>query len=151
MNKNLVLVSGAIVFKEKNGKINWFLSKKKDAEEWEIPKVLVRKGESSVRAALRMMGEKGGMSTRVLEEAGRAGGTATVNGKVISQRYIYYLMLLRAGSSEAIGFENYEWLDYKKAARELSSKREKTMLKQAKEVLRIWKKQREKRMNQEQD
>jgi ADP-ribose pyrophosphatase YjhB (NUDIX family) len=66
MNKNLVLVSGAIVFKEKRKKTTWFLSRQKDTDGWEIPKVLVRKGESSVRAALRMMGEKGGMTSKVL-------------------------------------------------------------------------------------
>jgi len=147
MNKNLVLVSAAVVFKEKNRKTSWFLSRQKDSQEWEIPKVLVRKGESSVRAALRMMGEKGGMTTKVLEEAGRAGGVTTINGKTLSQRYIYYLMLLRSDSNEAIGFEKYEWLDYAKATKALSSKREKAMLRQAKEVLKSWKKQKENKID----
>ena len=149
MNKSLVLVSGAIVFKEKRKKISWFVSMQKETGGWEIPKVLVRKGESSVRAALRMMGEKGGMTTRVLEEVGRAGEAATVNGKLISKRHIYYLMLLRSGLDEAIGFENYEWWDYARAVRALTSRREKTMLRQAREVLKKWKRQREIKTNQE--
>jgi len=151
MNKNLVLVAGAIVFKEKGSKLSWFLIKPKDAEGWEIPKVLVRKGESSVRAVLRIMGERGGMNTKVLEEAGRAGGVTTVNGKTLSQRYLYYLMLMRSGLSEAIGFENYQWLDYSQALKKLNSKREKIMLRQAKEVLRDWKKQRGKKTTQNGD
>lgn len=116
------------------------MTKQKDSQDWEIPKVVVRKGESSVRAVIRIMGEKGGMSTRVLEEVGRAGGTTTINGKILSQRQIYYLMLLRSGSSEAIGFEDFQWLDYTKAQKALSSKREKSMLKEAKEVLKDWNK-----------
>jgi hypothetical protein len=94
-----------------------------------------------------MMGEKGGMTTKVLEEAGRAGGVTTINGKTLSQRYIYYLMLLRSDSNEAIGFEKYEWLDYAKATKALSSKREKAMLRQAKEVLKSWKKQKENKID----
>jgi hypothetical protein len=141
VNKNMVLVSGACIFKEVRGNIKWFVVKQNDEDNWEIPKVLVRKGESSVRGALRMMGEKGNMTTRVLEEAGRFGGITTVNGKKLPQRYIYYLMLSRASSGEAIGFTENAWLEYKKAIKILNSKREKSVLKQASiELSRIKKK-----------
>ncbi len=141
MNNNLVLVSGAIVFKDQGKKTRWFIVKQSEEEDWEIPKALVRKAESSVRAALRMMGEKGGMSTKVLEEAGRAGGVTTINGKALPQRHIYYLILLRSDSQEAIGFKDHAWLEYAKAVRKLSSKRERAMLKQARKVYRSWKKE----------
>ncbi len=144
-NKNLVLISGACIFRDVKGQNRWFLIKPNDTEEWEVPKVLVRKGESSVRAALRMMGEKGGMTTRVLEEAGRAGGVTTVNGRTFPQRHIYYLMVAKSMSGEAIGFEDYKWFEYKKALNELSSKRERTMLKAAKETLEKWRKERQKK------
>jgi len=136
----LVLVSCAIVFKKGRGKSRWFIAKQVDGDEWEIPKVVVRKGESSVRAALRMMGERGGMTTQVLEEAGRAGGVTTINGKTLPQRYLYYLMELKAPPGEAIGFSTYKWYEYAKAVRKLPSKREKMMLKQARKEYRIWKK-----------
>lgn len=148
MDKNTVLVSGAIVFKEQHGKSRWFIVKQNDEEEWELPKVMVRKGESSVRAALRMMGEKGGMTTRVIEEAGRAGGVITLNNKTLPQRHLYYLMLLKSGSKEAIGFGNYLWLEYANAVRKLTSKRERTMLKAAKEIWGAWKKEHQKRFRQ---
>lgn len=138
--EKLVLVSCAIVFKKGRGKSRWLVTKQADGDEWEIPKVVVRKGESSVRAALRMMGEKGGMTTQVLEEAGRAGGVTTINGKTLPQRYLYYLMELKAPPGEAIGFAAHKWHEYGKAVRKLSSKREKTMLKQARKEYRIWKK-----------
>lgn len=148
MNKSLVLVSGAIVFKEQKGVDKWFLTKQGSDDEWEVPKVLVRKGESSVRAVLRMMGEKAGMTTRVLEEAGRAGGVTTTNNKTLPQRHIYYLMILKSGATEAIGFSDTLWLPYPNALKKLSSKREKGMLKQAKETLKLWRKKYQSRKHQ---
>ncbi len=145
-NRNLVLVSGACLFKERGGVRRWFVVKTKDDKGWELPKVLVRKGESSVRAVLRMLGERGGMSTRVLEEAGRAGGTTTLNGKTLPQRFIYYLMILRA-SSEVIGFPEYAWFDYSKALRSLSSKREKGVLRAANKEFKRWKKRYQKKIS----
>lgn len=141
MDRNLVLVSGAVVFKEGRGKRRWFIVKQDDGEEWEIPKVFVRKGESSVRASIRMMGEQGGMTTQVLEEAGRSGGVTTINGKVMPQRHLYYLMVLLSGAKEAIGFDKYKWLTYAEAVRKLSSKRERVILKQARKELKAWKKE----------
>jgi len=145
MNKNLVLVSGAIVFREKGKDVEWFLVKLSDDDGWEIPKVAVRKGESSVRAALRMMGEKAAMTTRVLEEVGRAGGVTNLNGKTLPQRHLYYLMLSKFDANEAIGFSEYAWLGHAQAMRKTSSKREKTMIKEAKLAYKKWKKERKAR------
>jgi len=138
IDKNTVLISGACLFREVRGKRQWFLVKQTKAGEWEIPKVLTRKGESSVRAALRI-------SARVLEEAGRAGGATTINGKTLPQRHIYYLMLTKTTPVESIGFPESAWLDYSNAVKKLSSKREKQMLKSAREVLEKWKKANQKK------
>ena len=147
--EKLVLVSGAILFKKGRGASRWLVTKQTKEDGWEIPKVVVRKGESSVRAAMRMMGEKGGYTTQILEEAGRAGGVATINGKTLPQRYLYYLMVLKAPPGEAIGFGEHKWLEYAKAVRKLSSKREQMMLRQARKEYRIWKKdmETEKKLN----
>jgi hypothetical protein len=144
-NKNLVLISGACIFRDFKGQNKWFLIKQQEEDGWEIPKVLVRKGESSVRAVLRLMGEKGGMTTRVLEEAGRAGGVTTINGRTFPQRHIFYLMVAKSMANEVLGFEEYQWLDYSHAVKKLTSKREKSMLKAAKETLELWRKKREKK------
>ncbi len=141
INKNLVLVAGACIFKEARGSMKWFVIKQNGEDKWEIPKVLVRKGESSVRGVLRMMGEKANMTTRVLEEVARFGGVTTVNGKKLPQRHIYYLMLAKAASAEAIGFSESAWVDYSKMIKMLSSKREKGVVKAAStELARIKKK-----------
>ena len=155
MNKDLVLISGAIVYRAIRGKKRWFLARQSDeSDEWEIPKIIARKAESSARAAMRLMMEQGGINTQVLEEAGRAGGSATINGKVVPQRHLYYIMLLKEIEEEegekkggreeeevkVIGFEESGWFEYAQAVRKLRSKRERLMLKQGRQELRKWEK-----------
>ncbi len=151
MDKNSILIAVAVLFREIDGKTSWFVTKKTEDNSWELPKVIVRKGESSVRAILRIMGEKGGMTTRVLEEAGRTNSVVTSDNKVIQQRIIYYLILLKNGSNEAVGFGENAWLEYPKALLKLTSKKEKQMLKSAKEMLKVWKKERKNRKAEEPD
>jgi len=142
-NNNL-LVSGAIVFKDYHGNRRWLLIKNPKDGRWEIPKITVRRGESSVRASLRMTGEMAGMNTRVLEEAGRTSGATVINGKSIPVKYYYYLLVYKSGG-ETIGFEAFEWMDYAKAIKKVDLKREKDMLRGAKTVLREWEKERKKK------
>ena len=146
MKNDRVLVSGAIVFKEYRRRLTWLIVKKNEENGWEIPKVVVRKGESSVKAAIRMMGEQAGIGAKVLEEAGRAGGSTSINGRVVPQKNIYYLMMQNS-AGEILGFENHKWLEYAKAMRKLSSKREKVIMKQAKKELTTWKKEQDTRIN----
>jgi len=155
MNKDLVLISGAIVYRATKGKKRWFLAKQfEEGGEWEIPKIIVRKAESSARGAMRLMLEQGGMDTQVLEEAGRAGGSATIGGKVVPQRHLYYIMLFKEreedeeeedkkGEKEReimLGFTESGWFEYAQAVRKLRSKRERLMLKQGRKELRKWEK-----------
>jgi 8-oxo-dGTP pyrophosphatase MutT (NUDIX family) len=135
-----IVIGGAVLFRENRGKRQFLLVKQREAPDWEIPKVTVRKGESSVRAAIRLASEQGGMAARVLEEAGRSSGTTIVNAKSIPQKFYYYLMLQKGGSSELIGFDQFKWLDFGEALKRLGLKREKDMLKGAKDVLKEWEK-----------
>lgn len=141
MNKNSILETATIVYKEVDGKIFWFIVKQSEDGDWEFPRVVVRKGESSVRAALRMIGQQAAMNTRVLEEVGRIGGVATLNGKTVPRRILYYLMVARYVGNEAIGFLESDWCDYTKAAKRLVGKTDISMLKDAREVLKVWKKE----------
>ncbi len=138
---NQLTVSGAIVFKDYGGKRKYLLVKQNEDSGWEIPKITVRRGESSVRAVLRMTGEMAGMSTQVLEEAGRSGGVSLVNGKSIPVKFYYYLLIQRSGG-EMLGFARHEWLEFGNALKKISLKKEKDMLKNAKKVLRDWEKAR---------
>ncbi len=133
-----VSIGGAVVFRDNRGKRQFLLVKTKEDGGWEIPKVMVRKGESSVRSVIRLTGEQGGITARVLEEAGRYTGNVLVNGISVSQKYYYYLMLQKGGPSELIGFQAFKWLEFPDANKKLDSKKEKEMLKGAKEVLKEW-------------
>lgn len=138
MKTDYVLVSGAVVFKKaKNGRMYWLVVKRNKDSDWEIPKIAARRGESSVKAVLRMMSGQVGMTTKVLEEVGRFGGSTTVNGKVIPKRVFYYLMVATA-ESEALEFYDYSWHMHAKSVKILSSKREQQILRAAKGVYREW-------------
>jgi len=141
---NQITVSGAIVFKEYRRKKLFMVVKQTEAGKWEIPKVTVRRGESSVRASLRMIGEMAGMNARVLEEAGRTTAVATLNEKSVPQKTYYYLLIHKAGG-EILGFQDFVWLEYGKAQKKLELKREKEMLRGAKDVLKKWEKEGKKR------
>ena len=138
VNKNVVLVGAACVVKESKGKKRWLVVKQNEKEGWELPKTMVRRGESSAKAVIRMTTEKGSMTAKIIEEAGRAGGATTVNGKTLPQRTLYYLMLLKNASKESIGFYDAQWFEYAKAVRSLPSKRERAMLKSAREAYKKW-------------
>ena len=138
-DKNTVLTSVAIIVRENKGKQEWLLIKKSSDDDWEFPRMLVRKTESSVRATIRMAGEQFGMTGQVIEEVGRSGGVTTLNGKTFSQRQLYYIMYVRDQSGEVMGFAEYEFLEFPKASRRLTQKRERTMLKNAREEFRKWK------------
>ncbi|OGM88515.1 hypothetical protein A2573_02905 [Candidatus Woesebacteria bacterium RIFOXYD1_FULL_43_18] len=139
-NNQQITIGGAVVFRDNRGKRQFLLVKTKEEGDWEIPKVIVRKGESSVRSVIRLTGEQGGMSTRVLEEVGRATGTTILNNKSLPQKYYYYLMLQKGGSSELIGFAEFKWLEYAEAVKKVPLKREKDMFRLAREVLKQWEK-----------
>lgn len=139
---NNISIGGALVYKEGRGKRFYWLVADKDGN-WEIPKVTVRRGESSVRAVVRMTSEIVGMNARILEEVGRHSGVVLVNGKAVAQKTYYYLMFLKA-VGEIMGFEKYRWMDFKKATKALELKREKDALGQAEELIKKWEKERKK-------
>ena len=87
-NNQQVSIGGAIVFRDNRGRRQFLLVKTKEDGDWEIPKVTVRRGESSVRSVIRLTSEQGGMSTRVLEEAGRSAGTAIISGNLFPKNII---------------------------------------------------------------
>lgn len=138
--KQEILIGGAVVFRDHRGKVQFLLVKHKDTPEWEIPKVTVRRGESSVRSVIRLMSEQGGMTVKVLEEAGRSSGTAIINTKSMNQRFYYYLMIQKAGGGDIIGFDECKWMEYADAVKKLELKREKDMLKGGRDALKEWEK-----------
>jgi hypothetical protein len=142
MDKNTILISAAVAFKDFPNGEKYFVVKQPETNDWEIVKVIVRKGESSVRAILRIMAERAGLSTRILDEVGRSKSTVSNGKKMSTQLCLYYLLLVKTGSKEPIGFNEYLWLDYQKAIKKVASKKDAAMIKDAREMIKLWKKKR---------
>lgn len=140
MKDNTLLVGAATIYKQpKRKEDQWFVVKTSEEGDWELPKTVVRRGESSVRSVIRLTQEQGSMRTKVLEEVGRASGAGRVNGKAVNQKYIYYLMHCK-DVGEIMGFSEYMWVDHKKALKMLTLKRDQNMLKEAKSILKNYEK-----------
>lgn len=137
-NNNEVMVGGAIVFKEGKAKKLFLLSKNNEGN-WEILKTTVRRGESSVRAVIRYTSEQGNMNARVLDEVGRASGTTTINTRMVTQKFIYYLLYFKAGA-EVMGLGEVAWFDKEQAMKKITLKREKDILKEANSMIKEWEK-----------
>lgn len=138
-----LLVGGAVIFKEGKGK-NLFLLLKNSDGDFELLKSTVRRGESSVRSVIRYTSEQGNMNTRVLDEVGRGTSVGMVNNKPVTYKYIYYLLLFKAGI-EISGIEGISWFDYPTASKKLKLKREKDMLKVASSMVKEWQKKKKKK------
>lgn len=138
MDKNLVLLSTAIIYRENKKKKEWLIVKQEKDSAWEFPTIAVRRAESSAKAAIRLAGEQLGMNARVIEEVGRAGGSTTINGKIVPQRQLYYLMRLRVQTGEILTYAENKWLDYALAVRKLPTKRDRQMIKDAKKEVGLW-------------
>lgn len=140
---NEILVGSAVIFKEGRGKKFFLLSKNAEGN-WELLKTNVRRGESSVRSVIRYTTEQGNMATRVLDEVGRATGAGTLNNRSITYKYIYYLMLFKAGA-EITGMGEISWFNKEQAIKKITLKREKDMIKTANTMIKEWEKKNKKK------
>ncbi|HTK03685.1 MAG TPA: NUDIX domain-containing protein [Alphaproteobacteria bacterium] len=143
-----ISIGVALVFRDFHGKRQWFLVKQKEGDEWELPKVTVRKGESSVRSVIRLTGEQAGMTVRVLEEAGRTSSSVVVNNKSIPQKTYYYLMVQKSGGLDPIGFSDFQWLEYGQALKKVILKKDKEIFADAKVILKEWEKTHKKQLDE---
>lgn len=134
-NNNLNINFGAVVVRKptKGGPL-WLLVREK-GKKWKIPKSIVRKRESSVRAVLRTMGEQCGISCEVLEEVGRKEDYLDINGKKTPRTIIYYLVLAK-NKGEILGFGESSWFNYEQALKKIGSAKERAIFKQAKTELK---------------
>ena len=135
MKQKLILVGAALVYKKVKDKPVWFIVKQKEDGDWEIPKTTARRGESSVRSVIRMMGEQAAMNVKVREEVGRSGGAVLISGQTVPQRTIFYLMYCKE-AKEVLAFVDFDWLDYSKAVKKVKAKKDLAMLKAARDLLK---------------
>ena len=137
MNKNILYVGAALIAKKRSVPgYTWLLVKIKPENDWEFPKSVARKGESSVRATIRMTQEQFFMNATVLEEADRFTGKAAPEEKALEKMTLYYLMLHKSGGEDLSGFAEYKWFDEKAILKKLTSKKEVNAFKMAKKLLK---------------
>lgn len=132
------LITAATVFRKKKGQIEWLIFKSDPKAPGYLPKGIVKRGESSVGAILRILREDIGMTVEVLEESGRITSSTNKEGARVNERTIYYLieqseladkeMLQRSGLTQ-------KWGEYAQVARLLPDK-ERKMLTQARGILK---------------
>lgn len=143
-NKNQILIGAGVIYKEVRGTRRYLIVRKGEEDKWEFPKIVVRRGESSVRAVIRMLGEAAGIGAKVLEEVSRVNSIVAVNGKSMPQRLFYYLLIQKA-EGEIIGFDKFEWLDTKGVSKKLSLKRERDVLRESEKMIKAWEKEAKKK------
>lgn len=129
------LTGVAVIYRLFRGKVSWFICKQNTDSDWELARTIVRRGESSVRSVLRLTVEQALMRTKVLEEAYRSTGVVKGNGRTISQKLIYYLLVQKEGG-EVIGFSDFAWLEYSKAIKKLASRKDQIALRSARDLLK---------------
>lgn len=134
------IVSSPIVYKGVGKKRKWLLVKEEEGADWSFPTAVTRATESSVRTAIRTMGDKGGMTVKILAEAGRSGGVTKIGERVVPVRHLFYTAFVRSQKGEEIGFLETTWLPYLNAIRTLQSKRDRDMLKAARDSIQVLKK-----------
>lgn len=141
MAEEQVLIGGALMFRERGGKTSWLVVKPEKNDEWQLPKGLVYREESSVRAVIRTLGKLAGLRSAVLEEVGRINSTTTSKGSPLARRIIYYLVQLRGKLEVDDVPVKLQWLEFVSAKSKLGTQAEKKMLIQARDVLSQWRNQ----------
>ena len=125
---------GTVACRQHKGSTEWLLIKL--GNDWELPKGEIRRGESSVRAAIRYLKEEIGVKAPVLDEAGKTTESSSQKGSQQGQKLIYYLMKRSSGKSESQ--ELGSWVTFTSACKRLRLIREQKMLRQASSILKEW-------------
>ena len=153
--------AGGVVYKKEKGEVLWFVTKSTPSEvipqsRWRLPKGrLDDNGDSKTAgplgsgkkkateeqikdAALREVGEEGGIAAKIVEKI----GTEKYFFNLGEQKYLkfvtFYLMEWVADLPEGFDFETSEvaWLTFPEARKRLSYSNEKKILDKAKELLK---------------
>ena len=135
-----ILVSAGAVFKNRAGKNLWLLVKGSSNESWQLPKSIVRRNESSVRAVIRTLSEMAGVRVRVIDEVSKTSVRSGRNGRSFTKRTIYYLMQQR-GKDGTIATSRTTWVNARNMRGKLKSIAERKILTQAKKILTQWQKE----------
>ncbi len=138
-NKILTLKSaGGVVYKKEKNKIKWLIVKPAGRKEWRLPKGLIEKNETSVKAAMREVEEEGGVKAVIKEKVGEIKYFYTQDGQKVLKTVIFFLMEYIEGdtSNHDEEVEKVAFLPFDKAYNKLTYETEKEILAQAYEILK---------------
>ena len=152
--------AGGVVFRHKNGKTYWLVTKSSPSKDypqtyWRLPKGWLDdedKGlkpgplttglkkateEDLQKAALREVAEEGGVKAKIVNKVGSERLFFTVSDQKILKFVTFYLMAWLTNLSEGPGFETSEvaWLIFEDARKKLKYESEKKVLDKANTIL----------------
>lgn len=135
--------SGGVVYKGKGEKTFWLVTKSATSDlypkaVWRLPKGWIDEREKVEEAALREVGEEGGVEAKIIEKIETVNYFFTTPNKTKILKFVtFYLMERIKDLPEGFGEETSEtvWLPYEEAYKKLAFNGEKQILKKAKELL----------------
>ncbi len=137
-NKIITLKSaGGVVYKKDKNTIKWLIIKPAGKKEWRLPKGLIEKNETSVKAAMREVEEEGGVKAAIKEKIGEIKYFYTQDNQKVLKTVIFFLMEYLEGDTKGHDAEVDKaiFVDFDKAYNQLTYETEKEILAQAHEIL----------------
>lgn len=127
---------GAVVFHEINGVTRFLLIKNKRSAHWSFPKGHVEKGETDEQAALREVKEETGIDCTLLPDF-KTKSEYSIKHLVEKTVYIYVASCQNTQTViQPEEIEDYKWLDYHRAMRNLRFDNDRAILFKANEFLK---------------
>ena len=127
---------GAVVFHEIGGVVRYLLIKNKRSAHWSFPKGHVEKGESDEQAAKREVKEETGIDIKIIDGF-KAKSEYSIQRKIEKVVYIYAATCDNPKTSiQEEEIEDYLWLDFSKAMKNLRFENDKSILHRVNEFLK---------------
>lgn len=132
------------MYKKQNGELRWLVRRPKGSINyrgnlgWGWPKGWIDAGEKTEEAALREVGEEGGIKARIVAKLPTVKIFFTDENKDKIMKFInYFVMEFEAETPEGFGWETEEvrWMTAQEAGKELAFKSDKELLQKAEEVV----------------
>ena len=130
--------AGGAVYKRKKKETLWLIIKPKSYERWQLPKGMIDKGETSLKAAVREVKEEGGVVVKAGEKIDAIQYFFVFEGKKVFKTVTYFLMEYQKESKagpDKNEIDEVAFLSFKEAFNKLSFKADKDILSKAKETL----------------
>jgi len=131
--------AGGVVFRNVGKKNQFLLIKPAGINRWQLPKGLIKNGESSKQTALREVKEEGGVEAKIVEKLGDSRYFFVWEGKKIFKSVAYFLMkytkITKDGHDNEV--DEAKFFPFEKANKILTFKDDKGMVKKANELLKL--------------